>query len=173
MKEVAVLLHNVRSAHNVGSIFRTADAAGVSKAYLTGYTPTPRDRFGRPRKDIAKAALGAQMHVPWEHERSSSKVIKRLKREGFVIVGVEQDARATDYQNFRVDRKTLFIFGNEVRGISRSLRDACDELIEIPMRGAMVRHAHHPRHSRLGKESLNVSVAAGVILFNANHNYIR
>lgn len=152
-KRIAVLLHNVRSVHNVGSIFRTADAAGVSEIYLTGYTPTPLDRFGRARKDIAKAALGAQVYVPWEHERSPRRIIKRLKQEGFVIVGVEQDARAAEYRTFRGKQKTLFIFGNEVRGIPRATRMQCDKLIEIPMRGK--------------KESLNVSVAAGVILFHA------
>ncbi len=151
MPEIAVMLHNVRSAHNVGSIFRTVDAAGVSKLYLTGYTPTPRDRFGRPRKDIAKAALGAEKSVSWESLRSPRQVIRRLKREGWFIVGVEQDPRAKDYRRFRARRNTLFIFGNEVRGLSKSLRYSCDVLIEIPMHGK--------------KESLNVSVAAGIVLF--------
>lgn len=151
MKQVAILLHNVRSAHNVGSIFRTADAAGVSKLYLTGYTPTPLDRFGRPRKDIAKASLGAEKFVSWESRRSPQAVVRRLRGEGWMIVGVEQDPRARDYRHFRAKPRTLFIFGNEVRGLSRTLRGACDVLIEIPMRGR--------------KESLNVAVAAGIILF--------
>lgn len=165
---IAVLLHNVRSAHNVGSIFRTADAAGVAKIYLGGYTPTPRDRFGRIRKDVAKAALGAEKTIAWESLSSPRTLISRLKREGWIIVGVEQDARAIEYTHFHPSGKTLFVFGNEVRGISRSVRDMCDVLIEIPMQGAVVRQAHHPRHTRRGKESLNVSVAAGIILFHAH-----
>ncbi len=154
MEEIAVLLHNMRSAHNVGSIFRTADAACISRIYLAGYTPAPRDRFGRVQKQIAKVALGAEKSVLWEHAVSSRTVISRLKREGWTIVGVEQDARAHDYRRCRAKGKTLFVFGNEVRGISKSMRDACDELIEIPMHGR--------------KESLNVSVAAGIILFNCS-----
>lgn len=152
MPEVAVLLHNIRSTHNVGSIFRTADAAGVSRIYLSGYTPTPVDRFERTQKDIAKTALGAEKTVQWEYH-NTPKMIDRLKRDGWRIVGVEQDRRSRDYRSFTPSHPTLFIFGNEVRGLSPSLRKMCDELIEIPMRGK--------------KESLNVSVAAGVILFAA------
>lgn len=163
---VAVLLHNIRSAHNVGSIFRTADAAGVSCVYLSGYTPIPVDRFGRVQKEIAKTALGAEHTVAWERGTSPMSLIARLKKEDWKVVGIEQDARAKDYRKFTFRGKTLFIFGNEVRGLSTALRKRCDALIEIPMHGAMVRQAHHPRHSGRGKESLNVSVAAGIILFS-------
>ncbi|MDO8552515.1 MAG: TrmH family RNA methyltransferase [bacterium] len=160
-QRIAVLLHNVRSTHNVGSIFRTSEAAGVEKIYLSGVTPTPEDRFGRVQKDIAKTALGAERMLPWEKTSSTSKVIRKLKGEGWEIVGVEQDTRAIDYRKFsagggsssggRASKPTLIIFGNEVKGIPKSVRDACDTLIEIPMNGK--------------KESLNVSVAAGIILF--------
>ena len=163
---VAVLLHNIRSTHNVGSIFRTADAAGVSRMYLSGYTPIPIDRFGRAQKDIAKVALGAEKYVSWEYAPSPSAVLKKLRKDGWNIVGVEQDSRAIDYRAFALQGPTLFIFGNEVRGISPSLRRQCDALIEIPMHGLLVRQAHHPRHTGRGKESLNVSVAAGIILFS-------
>lgn len=149
--ETAVLLHNIRSAHNVGSIFRTADAAGVSKIYLTGYTPVPVDRFDRPQKDIAKTALGAEKSVAWEYAKSPGTLIARLKKEKWTVVGAEQDERAVDYRSFRISRPTLFILGNEVRGISPALRKQCDTLVEIPMHGK--------------KESLNVSVAAGIVLF--------
>lgn len=149
--ESAVLLHNVRSAYNVGSVFRTADGAGIAKLYLSGYTPAPHDRFGRPDKEIAKTALGAERFLPWEHAKSPMPLIRALKRAGWRIVGVEQDVRAGDYRDFRMSHPTLFIFGNEVRGLSPQLRAACDLLIEIPMQGK--------------KESLNVSVAAGVVLF--------
>ena len=150
--EVAVLLHNIRSTHNVGSIFRTADAAGISRVYLTGYTPTPTDRFGRARKDIAKTALGAEKFLPWEHHLSPSRLITKLKKEGWHIVGVEQDVSARDYRTFKAKGNTVLVFGNEVLGIPKNVRKKCDALIEIPMHGK--------------KESLNVSVAAGVILFS-------
>jgi len=152
MQKVAVLLHNIRSVHNVGAILRTADAAGVSHVYLSGYTPTPVDRFGRARKEIEKTALGAEGVVSWSQERNVTTLLRKLKRENYNIVGVEQDERARNFRTYSRKGPTLFVFGNEVRGISRQLRAQCDTLIEIPMHGT--------------KESLNVSVAAGIILFN-------
>src|SRR3989344_3158953 len=152
-RQIAVLLHNVRSAHNVGSIFRTADAAGVSKIYLSGYTPRPTDRFGRVNKEIAKTALGAERFISWERVASFNALALKLKRGGRKIVGVEQDAHSLDYRKLRLKGPALFIFGNEVRGIPRRVRAECDTLIEIPMRGAMVRQTHHPRHTGRGKES--------------------
>ena len=152
MQDSAVLLHNIRSAHNVGSVFRTADAAGVSKIFLSGYTPQPVDRFGRARVDISKVALGAERYLPWEYEKNAYAIVSKLRKEGWSIVGVEQDGRAMDYREFKLKGPTLFVFGNEVRGISPALRKKCDELIEIPMRGK--------------KESLNVAVTAGIILFS-------
>jgi tRNA G18 (ribose-2'-O)-methylase SpoU len=163
----ALLLHNIRSAYNVGSIFRTADAAGVSRIYLTGYTPTPLDRWGRPQKDIAKTALGAEKTVPWYYARTPIVCIETVRKEGWHIVGIEQSPKARDYRTYTLDQPTLFILGNEVRGMSQSLRARCDELIEIPMHGALVRHTHHPRHSGIGKESLNVAVAVGIVLFHS------
>ena len=165
-RRIAVLLHNIRSTHNVGSIFRTAEAAGAERIYLSGYTPTPTDRFGRTRKDIEKTALGAEKMLPWEHHPSPFGIISKLKGERWSIVGVEQDERAIDYRKFKMRKPALFIFGNEVRGIPPALRAKCDKLMEIPMRGSMVRQAHHPRHTKRGKESLNVSVVAGIILFS-------
>ena len=150
-KDVAVLLHNIRSAHNVGSIFRTSDGAGVSKIYVSGYSPTPLDRFGSPRKDMHKVALGAEKFIPWEYIKNPYTVISSLHEKGWHVVGVEQDARSVDYRTFNISGPTLFVFGNEVRGISSALRAHCDTLIEIPMSGK--------------KESLNVSVAAGIVLF--------
>ena len=152
--QIAAMFHNVRSAHNVGALLRTADGAGASKVYVTGYTPTPVDRFGRAQKDIAKTALGAEKLVPWEYAKNPASIIKKLRAQQWMIAGVEQDARAVDYRTFTLTKPTLFIFGSEVRGLSRSLRDQCDALIEIPMHGK--------------KESLNVSVAAGIILFHFN-----
>ncbi len=163
--DIAVLLHNVRSTHNVGSILRTADAVGVSHVYLTGYTPTPVDRFGRARKDIAKTALGAECSVPWTYQKSANSCIASLRKEGWRIVGVEQDLHATDYRTMKKQYKVLFVFGNEVRGLSKELRALCDELVEIPMRGKLLRDAAHPHHGGGGKESLNIAVAAGIVLF--------
>jgi 23S rRNA (guanosine2251-2'-O)-methyltransferase len=150
-RDVRVLLHNIRSAHNVGAIFRTADALGVSRVYLSGYTPCPLDRFGRPVKDIAKTALGAERTIPWEHERTFGVPLRRAMREGFTVVGVEQDKRAIDYKRFQVPEKVVLVVGNEVVGLSPALRKHCTTLLEIPMRGT--------------KESLNVAVAFGIVLF--------
>ena len=150
---VAVLLHNIRSAHNVGAIFRTADAAGVSKIYLSDYTPAPLDRFGRVQKEIAKTALGAERFIPWEYAKTSNVFLAALREEGCSLVGVEQDAKARDYRTFTPEKPTLFLFGNEVRGLSPQLKSMCDELIQIPMFGT--------------KESLNVATTAGIILFQA------
>jgi 23S rRNA (guanosine2251-2'-O)-methyltransferase len=152
MRKIAVLLHNIRSVHNVGSVFRTSDAAGVSKVFLSGYTPTPVDRFGYARKDLSKVALGAEKNLSWEYEKNPYRVIAELRAEGWQIVGVEQDTRSIDYRKFHSGKPTLLVFGNEVRGISSALRNKCDRLIEIPMHGK--------------KESLNVSVAAGIVLFS-------
>ncbi len=151
MQKRAVLLHNIRSAHNVGSIFRTADASGVTEIILSGYTPTPLDKFGRPQKEIAKTALGAEKTISWLRVKTPAAVIAQKKKEGMRVVGVEQDKRSIDYRSYRSNQPTLFLFGNEVRGISKPLKDSCDTLLEIPMHGK--------------KESLNVSVAAGIVLF--------
>lgn len=151
MPDMYVILDNIRSVHNVGSIFRTCDGAGVSKLYLCGVTPAPVDRFGRIRSDMAKVALGAETHVPWEHESDTGACMERLKKEGVRIVAVEQDERAIDFKTFSVVGPTAFVFGEETRGLSRETLDAADTSIEIPMFGQ--------------KESLNVSVAAGIVLF--------
>ena len=124
---ISVLLHNIRSAYNVGSIFRTADASGVFSLYLSGYTPLPKDRFGKVNEKIAKTALGAENSVSWERV-SLSSFLKSARAGGWSVVGVEQDARAVDYRKYKAKKKTLLVFGNEVRGLSKSLRDECDAL---------------------------------------------
>jgi len=151
MTSTTVVLHNIRSTHNVGAIFRTAEAAGVSKVILTGYTPTPIDRFDRVRKDIAKASLGAEHMLEWEHYKTLEAAVNALRADGFTIVGVEQDKKAVPYTKYTPTEKVAIVFGNEVRGLSPKARALCDTLIEIPMHGR--------------KESLNVSVAAGIVLF--------
>jgi 23S rRNA (guanosine2251-2'-O)-methyltransferase len=150
---IQVILHNIRSAHNVGAIFRTADGAGVEKIYLTGYTPTPLDRFGRMDPTIQKTALGATESVPFEVEADIDVLMSRLRGEGIKIVAVEQDPQAIDYRTMSPASRVAFIFGNEVEGISEEVCSGADEVVHIPMHGK--------------KESLNVSVAAGIILFEA------
>lgn len=150
-KETYVLLHNIRSTHNVGSIFRTADALGITKIYLSGFTPTPTDKFGRNRKDVAKVALGAEKSLDWEYVENPEKIIKNLKKSGVITVGVEQTKNSIDYKKVKVTHPVLFVMGNEVDGIENKILKLCDVIAEIPMTGE--------------KESLNVSVAFGVALF--------
>ncbi len=146
-----LILHNIRSAYNIGSIFRTADACGISKIFLTGYSPRPLDKFGRATTSISKTALGAEKNIPWEYFSQPSFVIKKLKKDGTQVVAIEQSENSVDYKKMKIEQPTAFLFGNEVRGISKSLLKQCDIVAEIPMRGK--------------KESLNVSVTAGIALF--------
>lgn len=169
MKIIAIL-HNIRSLHNVGSIFRTADAAGVEKVYLCGITPRPVDRFGLARPQLAKVALGAEKTVAWEYTRRAADVIKRLRAEGYKVFAVEQAKRSIPYyestKHITRNTRAALIFGNEVKGLPVPVLKLADKILEIPMRGKVVRHVHHPRHLKRGKESLNVSVAFGIVIFS-------
>ena len=168
--EKIVILNNIRSNENVGSIFRTCDAVGVSKIYLVGITPAPLDRFNRVNTGLTKASLGAEKSVEWEKIESLGEVIRKLnptslKLRGtkeFKIVGIEQDKKSIDYRDIKqsvASREHLaLVFGNEVEGLSKEDLKLCDEIIEIPMQDAMVRQAHHPRYSMRGKESFNFVV---------------
>lgn len=147
-----LILHNIRSLYNVGSILRTADGAGVEKVYLTGITGSPLDRFGEARTDIKKTALGAEATVLWEKVEAIEPLLEKLKNEGCEVVAVEQDERAVPYTRYTPTKKPAFILGNEVEGLSRAVLDKADTIIEIPMKGS--------------KESLNVSVTAGIIAFH-------
>ncbi len=156
--ENILIIHNVRSVQNVGAMFRTADAAGINKIYLTGYTPAPLDRFGRKRGDLAKSALGAEEFVAWESRRSLPALMRSLRREKYFFVAIEQDKKSVDYKKVSARggpaygwKKLAFIVGTEVTGIPKNILQKCDIIAEIPMRGK--------------KESLNVSVALGVALF--------
>lgn len=146
-----LILPDIRSALNVGAIFRTADAVGVDKIYLTGYTPRPIDKFGRAQKDIAKSALGAETWIPWEYKKTLLPLIKSLKKDGYTIIALEQDKKAIDYRKIKIPQKVAFIVGPEVEGLDKKILSHCDSIVEIPMYGK--------------KESLNVSVATGVALF--------
>lgn len=147
-----VILHNIRSAHNVGSIFRTADGAGVAKVFLTGYTPTPLDRFGRVVAEISKTSLGAAETMPWEQYADIHVLMVELRNSGVDIVAVEQTPDAHPYTDHHVTADTAFIFGNEVDGVPPEVCEAANSVVHIPMHGK--------------KESLNVSVAVGIILFH-------
>lgn len=163
--EIFLIAHNIRSLHNIGSLFRTADGAGVDKIYLTGYTAAPVDKFKRPVKEIAKVALGAERSVPYEKVRDFGKLIARLKKEGVFVIALEQtpqsisifrDLDISKFLNvkmskFAADASIALVVGNEVRGISPPLVKKCDCALKIPMFGR--------------KESLNVAVAAGIALF--------
>src|SRR6185369_15738575 len=100
-QRIHLLLHNIRSVYNVGAIFRTADAVGVSKIYLTGYTPTPLDRFNNPRSDFAKSALGSEKTMAWEYAKTPARIISKLKKDRFEIIAVEQDETSMDYKKVR------------------------------------------------------------------------
>ena len=150
-RENVLILHDIRSVENVGAIFRTADAVGIDKIYLTGYTPTPLDRFGRKRGDLAKSALGAEEFMPWKHKKSIFPLLTKLKKENFQIIAIEQDKKSIDYKKVKLQSKNAFIVGTEVAGIPKNVLEKCDIIAEIPMRGK--------------KESLNVSVATGIALF--------
>ena len=149
-KENILIFHNIRSVENVGAMFRTADAARINKIYLTGYTPCPLDRFGRVRNDLAKSALGAENFVKWE-QKNIFPLLEKLKKEKYLIIGIEQAKNSVDYKKVKTKEKNAFIVGAEVTGIPKKVLKKCDIIAEIPMQGK--------------KESLNVSVALGIVLF--------
>jgi len=149
-KEMFVILDNIRSANNVGSIFRTADAAGVSKIYLCGLTPTPGQR-GRAGRDLAKTALGAENYLSWERRPLAWQVIDELQKKKIKVVALEQAREARDLARFQPKFPLALVLGNEVRGLSPKILKRADAIIKIPMLGK--------------KESLNVSVAFGIAAF--------
>ncbi|PIR96528.1 MAG: RNA methyltransferase [Candidatus Doudnabacteria bacterium CG10_big_fil_rev_8_21_14_0_10_42_18] len=154
-KSFYVIAHNIRSLHNVGSIFRTADAFGIEKIFLTGYTPTPK--LEKHRLKINKVALGAEKFVEWEYQKSAARLIKKLQKKKTAILALENNASsAIDISSgqartiFKNDRVAL-VLGEERKGINKKLLALCDMIVEIPMKGE--------------KESLNVSVAFGVAAY--------
>lgn len=146
-----LILHDVRSAYNVGAIFRTADGAGVTKVFLSGYTPAPIDRFGRTQPEIEKTSLGASGTMPWEAVSSLPQLIEDLKTNGVTVVAVEQSDSSVPLGEFTEPSNVAYIMGNETEGIAKEMLELCDVVVDIPMLGK--------------KESLNVSVAAGVVLY--------
>lgn len=152
-----LILDNLRSVYNVGSIFRTANACGVDKIFLCGITPTPLDKRGHRRSDFAKVALGAEDTVAWEFCETTLSCVEKLKEEGVQIISLEQDARAIDYKE--VDARNIsswaLVLGSEVDGIAKEVLAISDSIIELPMLGT--------------KESLNVTIACGIALYNILH----
>lgn len=148
-KQFFVIVHNIRSLYNVGSIFRTADASGVSKIYLTGYTGTPSSPIHKNK--INKSALGAENFVPWEYHKSAARLIKNLKAQGVKIIGLENNTKASSLNKFKPKFPLALVLGEEVGGVDKKILSMCDKVVEIPMKGK--------------KESLNVSVAFGVAAY--------
>lgn len=153
-KETIVVLDNIRSAHNVGSVFRTSDGAGVAKIILGGYTPTPTDRFGRVQPEIKKTSLGASEMITWESVTAAAlpTTLRALQATGYKIVAVEQTADSISLVEAVLPERTCFVFGNEVDGVRDEVLAVSDQIIDIPMLGE--------------KESLNVSVSVGIVLYH-------
>ena len=143
-----LVLDDIRSLHNIGSVFRTADAFLIEKIYLCGITATP------PNKEIHKTALGATETVTWEHQENVLEVIEKLKAENVITLAIEQVESAVFLQNFEVKKgeKYALVFGNEVHGVSQEAVALCDGCIEIPQLGT--------------KHSLNISVSAGIVVWD-------
>ena len=140
---ISILVENVRSVHNLGSIFRSADGFGASKIYLTGYTAYP------PREDLHKTALGAEESVDWEYHENTIEIAKKIKSQGINLVLIEQTHNSSNIYASDYNFPLCFIVGNEVDGVSEELANLADTHIELPMRGI--------------KQSLNVSVATGIV----------
>ena len=145
---VTVVLDNIRSCNNIGSVFRTSDALLIEKIVLCGITATP------PNKEIHKTALDAEMSVPWEYSEETETAVQALKAAGYLIYAVEQVESSIPLPDFRPEKnqKLALVFGNEVKGVQQSVVDLCDGAIEIPQYGT--------------KHSFNVSVSAGIVLWD-------
>jgi tRNA G18 (ribose-2'-O)-methylase SpoU len=145
---IIIILDDVRSLNNIGSVFRTADAFLIEKIYLCGITATP------PNKEINKTALGATETVIWEHAENVLEVIEKLKQDNVKVFAIEQVESATFLQNFEItaNQKYALVFGNEVFGVSQKAVKSCDGCIEIPQLGT--------------KHSLNISVSAGIVIWD-------
>lgn len=144
-RDFYLILPNIRSCHNVGAMFRTADACGVTKIFLVGYTPCP------PRPQIDKVSLGAERSVPWEAKKSLKALVKKLKKQGVMIVGLEKNQESQDIGGIAFSCPVALIVGNEVDGVRPDILSLCDAVAHIPMYGK--------------KESLNVSIAAGIAMY--------
>ncbi len=158
MPKIIVIAHNIRSTHNIGSIFRTCEGFGVSKIIISGYSPYPKLK-NDPRlphliekltKQIHKTALDAENMIDFEYQNEAN--FDSLKKNGYTIVGLEQDSRSIPINKYKANKKIALLLGEEINGLTQQLRDKCDILLEIPMSGK--------------KESFNVSVATGIALYS-------
>lgn len=160
MSQLVLIAHNLRSAHNVGSLLRTADGLGVQTVYLTGYTPHPGtdDEERLPHEvvkvtgQIQKTALGAEASVDWHHAKDPMPIFEDLKRKGYVVCALEQSGNSTPLPRFKAHDKTALVVGNEVKGLEKALLNQCEQILEIPMLGK--------------KESFNVVQAAAMALYH-------
>lgn len=145
---IEIILDNIRSAHNVGSVFRSADSFKADKVWLCGICATP------PSAEIHKSALGAEFSVEWGYEKDTLSLVKRLKEEGYTVLSVEQTVNSVMLDKFKPEtgRKYALVFGNEVDGVQQEVVDASDGVLEIPQYGT--------------KHSLNISVSAGIVLWH-------
>lgn len=145
---IEIILDNIRSAHNVGSVFRSADSFKADKIWLCGICATP------PSAEIHKSALGAEFSVEWGYEKDTLSLVKRLKEEGYTVLSVEQTVNSVMLDKFKPEtgRKHALVFGNEVDGVQQEVVDASDGVLEIPQYGT--------------KHSLNISVSAGIVLWH-------
>lgn len=154
-KELYIIAHNIRSAHNIGAIFRSCDGAGVKKIYLTGYSQKPaaekKENKSKSEKMLEKTALGAQLSVAWEGAENLPELIGKLKDDGLQIVALEKTDSSVSIKKFKPIFPMALILGHEVDGVRDEILEQCDAVIDIPMRGA--------------KESLNVSVATGIAIY--------
>ncbi len=146
MSSKVVVLENIRSLHNIGAIFRTADSSGFEKVYLCGYSGCPPDRR------IEKVSLGAESFIPWEYNKNTASCLQTLKDEGYTLLALEQTSTAQNLLEYthQIDKLALIV-GNEVEGVSPEVLKLCNYHLEIPQRGR--------------KGSLNVSVATGIAMY--------
>ncbi len=164
MRQIILIVHDVRSTHNVGSLLRTADGLGVSKIYMSGYSPYPAGGAHDPRlpheaqklhKQISKTALGAEASMPWQHVDDILGLIEELKVAGWCVVAIEQSPEATLLTTYKPADKLVLIVGREVEGIEPEVLAVADDIVEIPMLGA--------------KESFNVAIAAAIVLYHCQY----
>jgi 23S rRNA (guanosine2251-2'-O)-methyltransferase len=159
MRRIALVIHNVRSALNVGSMLRTAEGLGVDEVYMTGYTPYPEAKDDarlpnhrqRTSQQIHKTALGAEYFVKWQYESDINKCLHNLTDAGFTLVALEQTPQAVELDKFQGGQDIALVVGNEVSGLDKNVLKKFDQFVQIPMSGR--------------KESFNVAVAAGIALY--------
>ena len=145
MQDIIVVLDNIRSLHNVGAIFRTCDGAGVKKIYLCGMTGVP------PRREITKTAIGAEETIDWKYRKSSVRLVRHLKKQGYKIVALEKTAKSKNFHETKYGSPLCLVVGHEINGIKEKILQDADLTVHIPMRGL--------------KESLNVATAFGIAIY--------